>query len=66
MTQPIIDAWIQHPTPEFLRHPMFSTLRRWMRMEDIPDEIPIDLTISAMDAAGVQRALISAWRIIRA
>jgi predicted TIM-barrel fold metal-dependent hydrolase len=61
MTEPIIDAWIQHPTPDFLRHPMFSTLRRWMRMEDIPDEIPIDLTISAMDAAGVERALISAW-----
>lgn len=61
MSGPIIDAWIQHPTPAFLRQPMFATLRRWMRMEDIPDEIPIDLTISAMDAAGVQKALVSAW-----
>ena len=26
----IIDAWIQHPTPEFLKHPMFGSLRRWM------------------------------------
>jgi hypothetical protein len=25
----IIDAWIQHPTPRFLAHDMFDSLRRW-------------------------------------
>jgi len=59
--QPIIDAWIQHPTPTFLRNPMFESLRRWMRSADIPDEVPLDLTLGALDQAGVSRALISAW-----
>ena len=27
----IIDAWMQHPTAEFLREPMFDSLRRWAR-----------------------------------
>ena len=37
---PIIDAWIQHPTPAFIAHDMFASLRRWMRMDTIPDGIP--------------------------
>jgi hypothetical protein len=60
MSQPIIDAWIQHPGPRMLRHPMFDTLRRWAGGA-IPDELPLDFTIAALDAAGVGRALISAW-----
>ncbi|MFW5921050.1 MAG: amidohydrolase family protein [Polyangiales bacterium] len=58
---PVIDAWIQHFTPEVLEHPMFATLRRWMRIEEIPDELPLELTLGALDAAEVERALICAW-----
>lgn len=56
-----VDAWIQHPTPEFIRHDMFASLRRWMRLETIPDEIPLELTLGALDAGGIDQALISAW-----
>lgn len=58
----IIDAWMQHPTPEFIGHPMFASLRRWMGMpdEDIP-EVPLEVTLGAMDSAGVDRALVCAW-----
>ena len=61
MTQPIIDAWIQHPTGEFFGHEMFASLRRWMRLDVVPDEFPVALTIGALDAAGVSKALTSAW-----
>lgn len=59
--QPMIDAWMQHPTPEFMRQPMFESLLRWMGIDDIPDEIPLELTIGALDAAGVELGLLSAW-----
>ena len=57
----IIDAWIQHPTPAFMREPMFASLLRWMGVDEPPAEIPPELTIGALDAAKVDRALISAW-----
>jgi predicted TIM-barrel fold metal-dependent hydrolase len=57
----IIDAWIQHPTPAFLRHPMFASLRRWMHAENVPDEIPLAFTTAALASAGVTRGLLSAW-----
>ena len=47
----IVDAWIQHPTPEFMAHPVFETVRRWMKVEQLPDEIPIEWTVAALDAA---------------
>ena len=37
MTEPIIDAWIQHPTGTFIAHEMFASLRRWMKMDVIPE-----------------------------
>jgi hypothetical protein len=42
---------------------MFASLRRWMGIQDdqLPTELPIDFTIAAMDMAGVNRALLSAW-----
>ncbi len=58
---PVIDAWIQHPTPGFLADPMFASLRRWMGMEEVPKEIPIDFTVGALESAGVERALVCAW-----
>ena len=58
---PIIDAWIQHPTPAFLAHPMFESLRRWMGMTEVPTEIPASFTLDAIDAAQLTHALVSAW-----
>lgn len=58
-----IDAWIQHPTGPFLRHRMFATLRRWMGLEldQIPEAFPIEMTVAALDLAGVDKALTTAW-----
>lgn len=57
----IIDAWAQHPTPAFLGHDMFASLRRWMKIDRVPDTIPVAFTDAAMTAAGVDKALLSAW-----
>ena len=57
----IVDAWIQHPSAAFIRHPMFASLRRWGRLEDVPAEIPLGFTLEALRSAGVGRALVSAW-----
>jgi predicted TIM-barrel fold metal-dependent hydrolase len=56
-----IDVWMQHPTQRFLRHEMFESLRRWTKQEMPTDEVPIEMTIAAMDAAGVEVGLLSAW-----
>jgi uncharacterized protein len=61
MSQPIIDAWIQHPTPGFVGHPMFESLRRWMGIREVPHEIPVDMTVGALESAGIQRAMVCAW-----
>ena len=56
-----IDVWMQHPTQRFLQHEMFASLRRWTGQEIPDEEPPLDATIGAMDAGGVQFGLISAW-----
>lgn len=56
-----IDVWMQHPTLRFLRHDMFASLRRWTGQEIPAEEPPLELTLAAMDEAGVERGLISAW-----
>lgn len=63
MSEParIIDAWMQHPTLKFIAHPMFESLRRWMGGKFPEDEIPIDITLSAMDQGNVGTGLLSAW-----
>ena len=56
-----IDVWMQHPTLRFLAHDMFDSLRRWTGAV-IPSEEPeIAVTVGAMDAAGVDFGLLSAW-----
>ena len=56
-----IDVWMQHPTPRFLAHDMFDSLRRWAGTE-LPEAAPgIEVTLGAMDAAGVDFGLLSAW-----
>lgn len=57
----IVDAWIQHPTRRFIGHEMFASLRRWTGGAIPEDEVPIEATIAAMDAAGVERGLLTAW-----
>ena len=57
----IIDAWIQHPTGAFLGDPMFASLRRWMGITEVPPELPATFTLDALEAAGVDVALASAW-----
>ena len=63
MTADVIDAWIQHPTPGFLRDPMFASLRRWrsMSLDALPESIPDAFTLGALEDAGVSHALITAW-----
>ncbi len=62
MTSPtIIDAWMQHPTPQFIGHPMFATLLRWLGLTEVPSSLPVEATLAAMDAGGVRRGLLCAW-----
>ena len=57
----IIDAWAQHPTLRHARDPIFDSLRRWTK-DGVPQvEQPVSATIAAMDQAGVDKSLISAW-----
>jgi predicted TIM-barrel fold metal-dependent hydrolase len=56
-----VDVWMQHPTDRFLGHAMFDSLRRWTGTA-IPEHAPgIEVTVAAMDAAGVDFGLLSAW-----
>jgi len=57
----IIDAWIQHPTPAFAAHDMFATIRRWIGLQEIPQEIPLDFTLQTLESAGIDKALLTAW-----
>ena len=59
----IVDAWIQHPTAEFMRNPMFASLLKWRGVDPsmLPESIPDAFTLNALDAAKIDRALVSAW-----
>jgi uncharacterized protein len=57
----IVDVWMQHPTQRFLRHDMFASLRRWIGDRMPKDELPIEVTVEAMDRAGVAFGVLSAW-----
>lgn len=57
----IIDAWIQHPTPDFIAHDMFASLRRWIGASELPKEFPLEMTIGALDYAKVDKAVLCAW-----
>jgi predicted TIM-barrel fold metal-dependent hydrolase len=56
-----IDVWMQHPTLRFLAHDMFESLRRWTGQRPPEDEIPIETTVAALDAAAVDFGLLTAW-----
>ena len=57
----IIDAWAQHPTLRHAQDPIFEPLRRWNRQEAPTAQLPVRTTVAAMDAGGIDKALISAW-----
>ncbi len=57
----IVDVWMQPPTKEFVNHPMFESLRRWMGMDLVEEDIPEEFTLGAMDEAGVDLGLLCAW-----
>jgi len=59
----IIDVWGQHPTLKHMQDPMFASLRRWNRQEgELPtQELPISVTLVAMESANIDKMLISAW-----
>ncbi len=57
----IIDAWAQHPTLRHSQDPIFDSLRRWTKTDAPTEELPVSATIAAMDQAGVEKSLISAW-----
>jgi predicted TIM-barrel fold metal-dependent hydrolase len=56
-----IDAWMQHPTPRFLKLEMLESLRRWTGGEIPSQEVPLAMTLAAMDRAGIDFGLLSAW-----
>ena len=57
----VIDVWMQHPTLNFVNHPMFESLRRWTKTDKVTDEIPVEFTIASMDEGHVQKGLICGW-----
>jgi uncharacterized protein len=40
---------------------MFEALRRWIGQELSTEELSVEMTIAAMDAAGVELGVLSAW-----
>jgi hypothetical protein len=57
----IVDAWAQHPTLRHLQDPIFESLRRWTKTPAPTVELPVAMTVAAMDEAKVDVSLISAW-----
>ena len=57
----IVDAWMQHPTLRFLRSDILASLRRWTGGALPDEELPLEATIAAMDAGGIDHGLLSAW-----
>jgi predicted TIM-barrel fold metal-dependent hydrolase len=57
----VIDAWIQHPNAHFLAQPWLASLLRWGKGSIPTGDIPIELTLQAMDDGGIDLAILSAW-----
>lgn len=57
----VIDAWMQHPGRRLIEDEMFASLRRW-RPGPFSETAPaLEVTVEAMDAAGVGRGMLCAW-----
>ena len=57
----IIDVWAQHSTLRHATDPIFAPLRRWTKQPPPHAEVPISVTLAALNEANVSTALISAW-----
>src|SRR5882757_133300 len=55
----VVDAWSQIPTPRFMQAPWLDTLLRWTGIDRNAPSVAD--TLAAMDAAGIDIALLSAW-----
>lgn len=60
---PIVDVWMQHPTPRLGAEPMFESLRRWVPGTKLAPSVsvPLATAIDAMETAGIRLGLICAW-----
>lgn len=58
---PVIDAWMQHPTPRHSNHEMFASLRRWTGQGPLDEALPVEATVAALRAADVETGLSAAW-----
>lgn len=56
-----VDVWAQMTTERFAREPWLSTLNRWTGNEGGSSAVTAGQTLAAMDQAGVDIALLSAW-----
>ena len=52
---------MQHPNAEWIRNPMFASLRRWKPGKWAETSQPIEATLAEMDQAGVSVAMLNAW-----
>jgi hypothetical protein len=59
VTRSIVDVWAQPPTERFLAQPWLASLERW-RGESFT-VVPLEQTVAAMEAGGVEIALLSGW-----
>ena len=57
----VIDVWTQLPDQRMLDQPWMDTLKRWTGRDFNAAGINPDALIAAMDGAGVDLALVSAW-----
>ena len=55
----IIDAWAQQANANFMAQPWLRTILGWT--DQAPKPPTLEDTLNAMDAAGVERALLCAW-----
>ncbi|MFD4603855.1 amidohydrolase family protein [Streptomyces sp. NPDC058464] len=57
----IVDVWMQHPTLRHSNHQMFESLRRWTGQGLLEEALPVEVTVSALEAADVELGLAAAW-----
>lgn len=57
----IVDVWAQVTTERFMRAPWLETLLRWTGKAGDRRATGVEVTLRAMDEAGVDVALLSAW-----
>jgi hypothetical protein len=47
----VVDAWMQHPALRHSQHEMFESLRRWTGRGLPEEQLPVAVTVSALEAA---------------